>query len=428
MMHYTQNIDGCFGSAPRLSHDFYQSLLGQARESIKKIVHQIDSGDLPAFSIVNNTDDLPELTHVAQRFKAMKHVLVLGTGGSSLGGQTLHQLVSLGFAPTTPAIHYLDNIDPTTFDELLPALKWQHTGLIIISKSGETAETLMQMLCLMRHIEEHHPSFDWSAQVVVITEPKLSTLYTLSEKKNIPIIAHHPKIGGRFSVFSNVGALPALIAGVDMSLIRQGAADVLNALRTQQELAPPVLGAVITTGLYQQSHIHTCVTMPYLDRLSAFAFWYRQLWAESLGKDGKGITPARAMGTVDQHSQLQLYLDGPADKMFTIIHGHTERQGLRSSDITSEEPRLAYLHAHTMGSLLAAECLATITTLIEHHRPVRVIQINQLTALELGALLMHFMLETIITADLMGVDAFNQPAVEQGKILTKVYMSEHFKD
>jgi glucose-6-phosphate isomerase len=165
--------------------------------------------------------------------------------------------------------------------------------------------------------------------------------------------------------------------------------------------------------------------MPYLDRLERFAMWYRQLWAESLGKQGKGTTPVRALGPVDQHSQVQLYLDGPKDKLFTFIFGPTQGAGARITPaLTAGDAELAYLEGRTVGDLAAAEGKATATALSQSERPVRILRLPQLDAETLGALLMHFMLETIIAAHLMEVDPFDQPAVEQGKILTRQYLKD----
>jgi glucose-6-phosphate isomerase len=164
--------------------------------------------------------------------------------------------------------------------------------------------------------------------------------------------------------------------------------------------------------------------MPYVDRLAPFGLWYRQLWAESLGKDGKGTTPIRAMGTVDQHSQLQLYLAGPADKLVTLIMLDSAGQGQAVPPDLAGDRELAYLSGKRMGDLLEAEQRATAATLVRQGRPTRAFRLATLDEKSLGALLMHFMLETIIAADLLGVNAFDQPAVEEGKILARQYLGE----
>jgi glucose-6-phosphate isomerase len=164
--------------------------------------------------------------------------------------------------------------------------------------------------------------------------------------------------------------------------------------------------------------------MPYVDRLGYFGLWFRQLWAESLGKGGHGTTPIRAMGTVDQHSQMQLYLDGPADKLFTVMRADTQGSGARIDvQAIGVERDLGYLAGRTIGDLMDAEARATIETLARNGRPVRTLHVPQIDECSMGALLMHYMLETVITAQLLGVDAFDQPAVEQSKVLTREFLA-----
>ena len=208
--------------------------------------------------------------------------------------------------------------------------------------------------------------------------------------------------------------------------LRCGAASLINLITNSgsaRDVAPAV-GAVLAVGLAQYNGIKASVLMPYLDRLEIFGKWYRQLWAESLGKDGKGTTPIDALGTIDQHSQLQLYLDGPKDKFFTLIISEMiQKGGLLPKDLINS-PGIAYLAGRSVGDLMAAEQQATIETLVAHNCPTRVLEIRHLDEYTLGALMMHFMLETIIAADLMDVNPFNQPAVEEGKVLVRKMMNE----
>lgn len=164
--------------------------------------------------------------------------------------------------------------------------------------------------------------------------------------------------------------------------------------------------------------------MPYVDRLANFGLWFQQLWAESLGKNGTGSTPIRAMGTRDQHSQMQLYLDGPRDKLFTLMTLDVAGEGRLISNALVKEPQLAYLQRRRMGDLLDAEQRATAQTLVNNGCPMREFQLERLDEEVMGALLMHFMLETIISAGLLGVNAFDQPAVEEGKVLARQFLSE----
>jgi glucose-6-phosphate isomerase len=208
--------------------------------------------------------------------------------------------------------------------------------------------------------------------------------------------------------------------------VREGAASVLDPVLQASDAhdLPPAVGAALSVGLARERGIGTTVLMPYCDRLGYFGFWYRQLWAESLGKGGNGTTPVRAMGTVDQHSQLQLYLGGPADKMFTVLILDTVGKGKPIAPASlGGDKSLAYLENQSLGDLLLAEAEATAVTLVKNGRPTRIMRIATLDERVMGALMMHYMLETMFAAHLLGVDAFDQPAVEEGKILTRQYLA-----
>lgn len=380
-------------------------------------------GHLPLLHLPDHSHDLGQLAPIAERFRtSFDHVLVLGTGGSSLGGKTLVQLMDRGFGPAkgAPKLYFLDNVDPTTYEDFFAATEGSRVGVIAISKSGTTAETLSQLLTVLGRKGEEGAG-TW---LVAITEPTDNPLRRLAVRLGAPVLEHDPKVGGRYSVLSLVGLLPAMIAGLDAREIRAGAKLVLdrslNAKRSDE--CPAMQGAVWNVA-GEEGGATATVLMPYVDRLSEFGLWFRQLWAESLGKQGKGIVPVRAMGTVDQHSQVQLYLGGPNDKLYTVL---TEPSRGRGDALgTGGDDRLAYLAGRSLGDLLDAEARATFETLARNARPARHISLSKAAdAFGLGALLMHFMLETMLAAQLMAVDAFDQPAVEEGKILTRAYLKE----
>ena len=240
------------------------------------------------------------------------------------------------------------------------------------------------------------------------------------------ILDHDPGIGGRYSALSLVGLLPAMIVGLDPLAVREGAADVLAPVLdgAPPEFVEPAIGAAISVGLATENRVTTTVVMPYVDRLADFGLWFRQLWAESLGKNGKGTNPINALGTVDQHSQLQLYLDGPRDKMFTVMMLNCAGSGPIVEPSLADDEALGYLSGKSMGDLMDAEQRATAKTLVRNNRPTRIFRLSSLDERMMGALMMHFMLETIIAAHLLNVDPFDQPAVEEGKILTRDYLAE----
>jgi glucose-6-phosphate isomerase len=262
-----------------------------------------------------------------------------------------------------------------------------------------------------------------------ITEPakpgKRNGLRDLLGARGIAMLEHDTGVGGRFSVLTNVGLLPAAVMGVDIGAIRNGAREALAPILGNEEPSrvPSAVGAALNVALATAGK-PISVVMAYADRLERFTRWYVQLWAESLGKDGKGTTPVGALGPVDQHSQLQLFIAGPRDKLFTVITVDCAGTGPRLDAALAKTAGEVDFAGRTIGDLVAAQGRATADTLAKNGCPVRTISIARLNERAMGALLMHFMLETIVAAHLLGVDAFDQPAVEEGKVLAKKYLAE----
>jgi len=427
---YTQDLTDCFAGEigdGGLESAIFDHYVGLSEGALERIRAAHDGGLLPLLDLPQQREDLAEIKSVAERFRSsFDDVVVLGTGGSSLGGQTLCSLGDTGFGPRSgaPRVHFMDNVDPHTFDGLIAGLNWSRTGTIAISKSGSTAETLFQFGVLLQALESQVPADKVSEHVVAITEAVENPVTVIARNIGCTTLEHHPGIGGRYSVLSVTGMLPAAIAGLDIDRLRAGAATISEPLLAGVSAAdlPPAVGAALSVGLNRSAGTRLSVLMPYCDRFADLGLWFCQLWAESIGKQGEGTTPVRAIGTVDQHSQLQLYLDGPADKMFSLILTETGGQGTSVPAAFSDIEGLSYLDGCTMGDLLAVAGRSTAETLANNGRPTRVFQVPVVDELSMGALMMHFMVETMITADLLGVNAFDQPAVEEGKILAREYL------
>ncbi|HTR84244.1 MAG TPA: glucose-6-phosphate isomerase [Reyranella sp.] len=433
-MLYTQVIDDALESRigrKGLPQAAFDAELKRAVPALDKIRNWKDDGTLPLLKLPARRDDLEMLKPHAERFAKFEHVVVMGSGGSSMSGKTLAALKDQGYGALKgrPKLHIMDNVDPATFAEMTSRLPLDRTGFIPISKSGGTPETLMATFTAVAAIEAKLGKAAVASNIIAITEPTDNSLRKLMKRYGATILDHDPKIGGRYTIFSLVGALPGLIAGVDCAALREGAASVLDpvlAAKDTKGLAP-AMGAALSVGLSKQG-VNVTVMMPYVDRLEPFAFWYRQIWAESLGKSGTGTTPVRAMGTIDQHSQVQLYLGGPADKLFTLVISDSKGQGTKlTPEMLGGDKALDYLSGQTMGDLLLAEADAVAATMAKNGRPVRIIRIPTVDEKVLGALLMHFMLETMFAAELWGVDAFDQPEVEASKVLTRQYLSQRRK-
>jgi len=333
-------------------------------------------------------------------------------------------LAALAPAAGPVRVHLPDNLDAQSLQDLLGRLDLKKTAFLAISKSGGTPETLAQTLVCLGAVAGAVGEAAAGSHFIAITDPGDNPLRRLAARWSMIVLNHDPGIGGRFSVLSLVGLLPALILGLDAAAVRRGAARVLDetlAADLPAKSAVAAGAALAKTAI--DAGLRASVLMPYSDRLIDFAKWYCQLWAESLGKAGKGSLPVHALGPVDQHSQLQLYLDGPNIAHYTVLTCPAETDLPIPVAVGGNDPAYAYLAGRTVGDLVAAEARAIIETMSQNGRPVRVIAIDRLDEETMGGLLMHFMLETIVTADLLGVDAFDQPAVEQGKALTRQYLA-----
>lgn len=404
---FSQIIDNC-------------KVVGSEQHSAALIAHQKllhernDAPSAPLLNLCERSDDLAEIETLAAKIRAkFKHVIVCGAGGSGLSGRVL---TNLTLGNSSPQIYYLDNIDPYAIDRLLGLCPPQDTCVIAISKSGSTVETLSQFYMFLSHFKKQLGT-KLSEHFIAITISDESPLRASAREHGFVVMEHPKDIGGRFSVFTSVGLLPAGIAGLNIAAIRQGAAETIAMLGAGEH--PARLGASLQYAHMQQGKTIT-VMLPYCERLTAFSAWYRQSWAESLAKQGLGTTPIRAVGTTDQHSQLQLYLDGPKDKFFTLIF--LNRAGTGQKIEAPTLPDLDYIQGKTTGDIMAAEQKATLETLVKNGCPVRLISCEQLNEKTIGAMLMHFMLEIMFMAKLFGVNAFDQPAVEEGKVLAREYL------
>tara|TARA_R110002110_G_scaffold376568_2_gene586885 strand:- start:399313 stop:400623 length:1311 start_codon:yes stop_codon:yes gene_type:complete len=423
---YTQNVSGCMAGMigdDGLTDAALETARAAAWDVWSAMRADIVEDGFPAVSIAQQSEDLAAVRDAAARLSAhCDTVAVLGVGGSSLGAEAL---CALAMTPKVD-VRFLNNPDPETVARFTASVDLSRLGLIMVSKSGATAETLLLAMTLMPALKDSRGGDAVADYSVAIAEPGDSPLRRLAAHWDVPVIDHPIDIGGRYSALSAVGLLPAAIAGLDIDAVRAGAAEALelNLAGESIEDVPAALGAAVSLALLQSQGARMSVLMPYADALAPFARWYRQLWAESVGKNGRGTTPIDALGSVDQHSQLQLYLDGPTDKMFTIV---TQQLAGRGDRVPPDLAALAgadYLAGQTTGDLLAAEQEATIESLCAHGRPVRRIEIAHVDEAAIGGLMAHFMLETVTAAFMMGVDPFDQPAVEDGKARTRQRLAD----
>jgi len=361
----------------------------------------------------------------AEKLSRFDNVIHVGIGGSSLGNIMLSSALKHPFYNGLsrqerggPRLFVADNADPETTRAIWDMVDPAGTAVVVASKSGATAETMANFLWFRDRLKTS--SGDKAPeQVLVMTDPEKGVLRQFVRDTGCLSLEIPSDVGGRYSVLSPVGLLTAALQGIDVSELLDGASQMKQGLlkcRSTETSMAWILAGIST--LHAAAGRPMIVMMPYSDRLCDFTEWFAQLWAESLGKNGKGTTPVRALGAVDQHSQVQLYAEGPDDKLYLFI-APSSREALAIPP--SKDPSLAslsYLYGKSMGTMLDCEAAATAATLSGSGKPVLWLEIPAIDATRLGALVFLFEYVTALAGFVQGVDPFDQPGVEQGKKFT----------
>lgn len=395
------------------------------------------AGEIGFFKLPHERDGVGQIRSFAEGIgQAFDTVVILGIGGSALGTLALlHALKPPHWNELTdeqrdyfPRLYVLDNVDPTTIGPFLDRIDIRRTLFNVVSKSGATAETMAQFLIIRDRLRAAFEDDDgYQGHVIFTTDPAKGVLRELAARENVPVLPVPADVGGRFSVLSAVGLLPAALIGIDVDALLDGAAAMAERCRTAT-LAdnPAALFACLQYTAHNELQAPMHVMLSYSDRLYFVADWFRQLWAESLGKrhalDGsdvfRGPTPIKALGATDQHSQVQLYMEGPFDKTFTFLAVGEFDTDVAIPALYADVPALAYLGGHTLGELLNTERVATSQALATNGRMNMTIELPRITAHTMGQLLMMLQIATVYAGALYDVDPFDQPGVELGKDLT----------
>ncbi|MGH7445202.1 MAG: glucose-6-phosphate isomerase [Longimicrobiales bacterium] len=396
------------------------------------------SGELGFFALPYEQTVVQEIRTFAEGVgQSFDTIVVLGIGGSALGTTALQQALLPPFwnelsdeqRDYFPRLYVLDNIDPTTIGPLLDRLDMRRTLFNVVSKSGSTAETMAQYLIVRDRLRSTFAGdVDGERRhLVFTTDPEKGVLRKLADDEGIATVPVPPAVGGRFSVLSSVGLLPAALVGVDIAALLAGAAAMDERCRTDAlRDNPAALFAALQFAADTQHSAPIHVMMSYGDRLFGFADWFRQLWAESLGKRHdrsgaevfSGPTPVKALGPTDQHSQVQLYMEGPFDKTITFLALEDGGTDVAVPNIHPQLDALSYLGGSSLGALLDAERVATTHALAANGRMNMTITLPRPTAHAVGQLLMMLQIATVYAGALYGVDPLDQPGVELGKQLT----------
>jgi glucose-6-phosphate isomerase len=409
---------------PAFSRKALSSYADKVRALHARLQERRAAGLLPFYELPSQ--DTRELAACARRLEgSFANLVVLGIGGSALGLIALNSALRSPYrwAEKPPRLYVLDNIDPQRVGTLLEALDPRQTLVNVITKSGDTAETMASFLIFRQWLRNGAGEAGYRERLLVTTDRAKGALRRIADQDRLASFPVPDGVGGRFSVLTAVGLLPAALLGIDVDGLLRGAA-TMAARTASAELMenPAYLGAVLH-HLGWLGGRRISVMLAYSDRLYDLADWYRQLWAESLGKrvdlDGAevrvGPTPVRSLGVTDQHSQLQLYKEGPDDKIYTVLRVAALPEEVPIPRAFPELEAVAYLGGHGLAELFQAEARATEAALEKEGRPLTSVLFPAVDASAVGEFFFWLEVQTVAAGELLGINALDQPGVEEGK-------------
>lgn len=403
----------------------------QLTEAQQIILQQKDNEQLGFAQLPHDTATLQQVQKLADQVRSdYSTLVVLGIGGSDLGARAVHAALNHTYYNVLPnQTHRLffagDNTDPKALADLVDMLDFEHTAINVISKSGDTVETMSTFVYLRQRLIDAVGQEQAAEHIIVTTDAEKGSMRQIVQREGYRSLSVPGNVGGRYSVLSAVGLFPLAYAGIDIEQLLAGAFEMDERLAiTPVDQNPALIYAGLQFLGYTRRHQNLSVMMPYADGMRGLGQWYRQLWAESLGKrqntDGEevnvGPTPIAAVGATDQHSQVQLYIEGPYDKLITFIVVDESERSIRLSG-TDGIPELQYLRGLELNDLLLTEAKSTAMALAHNHRPNGTILLPKLNEYYVGQLLYFLEMACAYSGLLYNVDAYNQPGVELGKQL-----------
>jgi glucose-6-phosphate isomerase len=401
--------------------------LDEVRPRLQQAVDEL-LGSPPGFMRLPKTSEYAEASvGVAEEIlgSGATDFIHVGIGGSALGPMAIQKALNDPYYNALPAedrrgprLHFAENTDPNTLAAILDFADATATWVNVVTKSGSTAETMANFLVIRGWLVEALGDFGYQGRTIATTDPEEGYLKEIADREDLKLLPIPKDVGGRFSVLTPVGLLPTSVTGLDVHALLAGAAQCVEDVNAQGAEHPAVVGAAMHYLMDTTRGRNVRVMMPYADALERLAAWFVQLWAESLGKDGKGSTPHGAVGTTDQHSQIQLYMQGPQDKIVEIVEVENHPRDLEIPRAYEDLDGVAYLGGHTLAELLNVECDATRKALTEAGRPNSTIKLGTVSEENLGYLFQALEVQTAVAGSLYGVNAFDQPGVEAGKQIT----------
>lgn len=440
-LYYKNAMADVIGDEHGITNLQFEDLGDRTSSLISQLNKQRKAGETPYRDLPYNKEIAERVKEVVAEVKDGCEILVvLGIGGSALGNiavQTALNPYMYNLDETQrkgPRMFVFDNVDPAQFASFLNWAddKLDKTIFNVISKSGRTAETASQLLIIRRLLIERLGSDGFRNQVVATTDAKAGTLRTIATQEKLRTLAVPDGVGGRFTVLSAVGLFGAAMCGIDIDSLLAGAADMDERV-SRKDFAenPAAINAAINYHYYENGKRNS-VIMPYAYALKDMADWYRQLWAESLGKrvdlNGRevwvGPTPIKALGTTDQHSQVQLYREGPNDKLFTFLQVKDFDCDLTIGPAPDCADELGFLVGKNMSVLLNNEKRATEYALLHDERPCLTVLFDEVNAYTVGQFIYLFEVTTSFMGALLNINPYDQPAVELGKEATFALMEK----
>lgn len=389
----------------------------------------------------NQTDIVADILRTAGNVrKNFKNFVVLGIGGSALGpiavAQALTHLryneLSEEKRDGSPKFYVEDNVDPERMAALFDVIDVRETMFNVVTKSGATSETMAQYLIIMDILKQKLGA-DAAKHMIATTDSKKGNLIKIAQREGLKTFYIPDGVGGRFSQLCPVGLLPAAVLGIDITCMLSGAAYMDKLCKEQDMYKNPALMAAVLSYLSIKKDKNISVMMPYADSLKYMADWYCQLWGESLGKSVNrqgeavfvGQTPVKALGATDQHSQIQLYTEGPPDKVVCFLAVGKYRTEYTIPKGCDDIPDVGFLGGHSLNELISAELLATEYALTKAGRLNQTITLPVVSAFTIGQLLFFFEMQTAFCGEMLDIDAFNQPGVEEGKNATYALLGKN---
>ncbi|NOX89698.1 MAG: glucose-6-phosphate isomerase [Calditrichaeota bacterium] len=429
---YSNVIDANIGAEHGLSISKIESLSDKGKEILDDLRQKAEQGELGFYKLPFQEETFSEiLTYANAARKRFDYYVHIGIGGSALGPIALQTslLNSYYNLSETPKMFFPDNVDPDWIYDLLKQIDISKTLFHVVSKSGATAETAATLLYFMKYLKESLGD-NFYKNLIFTTDPVKGLLNDIAREYPIKCFRIPPNVGGRFSVLSPVGLISAAIAGIDIQALARGAAEMAQKCDNDDLLKNPAFLYAAIHFLYMKKNKNISVMMPYSNKLRDLADWFRQLWAESLGKrydvNGKvvevGQTPVKALGATDQHSQVQLYVEGPNDKVITFLEVENFEHNEQIHNHFSDIDEFNYFEGKTLGELLNAEKKATELALTNNQRPNLTVKFSEVSAENVGAFFFLLEAATAFAGGLLNINAFDQPGVEHGKIATYALM------